>query len=361
MSAAAPVAPRRSALLPSLRQGGILASIALLVALVVEQFGSASLRQTTTYALVLLVIVVALYCFSGLTGIVSFGHLGFVALGAYVGALLTIQPALKTSLFSEMPGWLDWILDMKAGLVVAAIAAGLFAAVIAAILAVPLARLDGMAASISTLAFLEIVQNVLLHWDEVTRGSSSVIGVPKQTTLMVAAATAGAVLLLVALVDGSRLGLRLRAARADAAAAQACGARVVADRRWALVVSAFIAGVAGSLFAQFNTTFSPNTFDLGLTFTVVAMLVIGGMTKLPGTLVGVALVTVVTETVQSVQDYGFGPIDSLPAGAPQLAVALVLIVVLIARPAGIMGGPVPGRRPLMDRLDRWRTPAPKEG
>ena len=192
-----------------------------------------------------------------------------------------------------------------------------------------------MAASISTLAFLEIVQSVLLHWDEVTRGSSSVIGVPKQTTVMVAGAFAAAGFVLIAL-EGSRLGRVARGRVRISPRRARVGANVVADRRKALILSAFVAGAGGSLFAQLNTTFSPNTFELGLTFTIVAMLVIGGMTQLSGVLVGVALVTVVTELLQHVQDFGFGPVHSLPAGAPQLAVALLLIAVLIARPAGIM-------------------------
>lgn len=319
----------------SARSGAALAAAVASTAVVVDQFGSFSLQQTVTYALVLLLIVLSLFVFSGLTGIVSFGHIGFVAVGAYVGGLLTINPALKQSLFSDMPGFLAWVLDVKVGFVGAALAAGLVAALIGGVLSVPIARLDGMAASIATLAFLAIIHTVLLHWDDVTRGSSSVIGVPKETTLTSATVWVCVALVLIAVLQGSRLGLRLRAARSDVAASASCGLDVVRDRRAALILSAFCAGVAGSLFAQFNTTFSPNTLYFDLTFTTIAMLVIGGMRSLAGAVIGVAVVTLVTEVLQNVQDEGFGPIHSLPAGVPQLILALILLAVLIMRPGGI--------------------------
>lgn len=337
MSAAA---ERLGGLWAALRQGVWLAAVVVAIAALAQGFAPLSLKGTVTYALVLLLIVLALYVFSGLTGILSFGHVGFVAIGAYVGALLTITPALKRSLFAAMPGFLHWVLDTQAGFVVAALAAGAVAALLGALFAIALARLDGMAASISTLALLAIVHTVLLEWDEVTRGSSSVIGVPRDTTITTAAAVACVALIAVSLLQGSRLGLRLKAARADAIAARACGLNVVRDRRVALILSAFLAGVAGSLFAQFNTTFSPNTFYLDLTFTTVAMLILGGMRSLVGAFVGVAVVTVVTEVMQRIQDGGLGPLHGLPAGAPQLVLALLLIAVLIVRPEGIAGRPL---------------------
>jgi branched-chain amino acid transport system permease protein len=344
-----------------LREGILLALIVAVVALATSAWATLSLQQTVIYALVLLVIVLALFLFSGLSGVLSFGHIGFVAIGAYTAGLLTLSPTLKHSLFSEMPGFLSWVLDAHFAFIPALFAGGFVAAVVGALLSIPIARLNGISASIATLAFLEVVNTILLQWDQVTRGASAVIGVPPNTTLFTAAACAAVVLIVVAAVQHSRLGLRLRAARADEAAAQACGIDIVSDRRLAFIGSAFLAGVGGALYAQFTTTFSPTSFGLELTFTTVAMLIVGGLTSLRGAFIGVALVSTVSEILQRIQDHGLGPIHTLPAGTTQMVVALILVGVLILSPAGLAAAKHLNLSGLSSLGLRFRTSGPAQG
>ena len=99
-----------------------------------------------------MVMVVGLYSFSGVSGVVSFGHLSFAMIAAYTSALLTIEPDRKRSLFPDMPGFLDWIIDVHLGVLPAMFVAMAVAAVFAAIVGVALMRLGGVQAAISTLA-----------------------------------------------------------------------------------------------------------------------------------------------------------------------------------------------------------------
>lgn len=343
-------------LLVSLALGAGVCLIAVLASL-----APLDVQQTVLYALILMVMVLSLYTFSGLSGILSFGHLAFVAVGAYVAALLTIPPTLKQSLFAEMPGALSWVLDVQAGFIPATLAGGLVAAVLAAVLSVPIARISGMAAAIATLAFLVVVQTVLLHWDQVTRGSSSVIGVPQTTGLINTAALIFVVLLAIGVFQASRTGLRLRASRSDEPAAQGAGVNIESSRRLAMVLSGFIAGMAGALFAQFNTTFSPGQFYLGTTFTIVAMLVIGGMTSMTGAVTGVIAVTVLKEGIQYLHDHEIGPAGAIPDGATEVLVAVALILILISRPAGLMGGKELSLPAALRRIGTRRGGVEKEG
>ena len=145
-----------------------LAPLAALVALVLVATGLASLGgasqdQIVLTALINLLFVVALYIFVGLSGVLSFGHMSFAAIGAYTGAILVIPPDVKPSLFFGMPNVLVHAHASPAGSV---IAGGVVAAAFALIVGVSLLRLNGLAASLATFALLLIVNTVA------TNGSS---------------------------------------------------------------------------------------------------------------------------------------------------------------------------------------------
>jgi branched-chain amino acid transport system permease protein len=317
---------------------GLLALLVLVLAVTaIAAGGDLVVQRTVTLALINLVIGIALYLFSGTSGVLSFGHLSFVAVGAYTCALLTIPKALKPTLFADMPPVLAWIRDVELGFVPAAVIAGLVAVALAVVTGPALTRLAGLPAGIATLALLVIVYTVLLNWDNVTRGSSTMIGVPRDVGIWDAFVVVALALTAAWAFQRSRWGLRLQASREDAVAAVAVGVRVGRERRRAWVLSAFLAGVGGALFSHFITTFSPAQLYLDATFTILAMVVVGGIGSLSGVVAGVALISFVHEVMRRLQDGELAGAQ-LPAGSAQVAIAVLVLIVLIKRPQGLLDG-----------------------
>jgi branched-chain amino acid transport system permease protein len=136
------------------------------------------------------------------------------------------------------------------------------------------------------------------------------------------------------------MGLRLRAAREDEYAARSVGIRVFPERYVAFVLSAFLVGAAGFLYAQFLTSFTADEFFVQLTFLTIAMLVVGGINSLSGAVIGTVVVSVIAELLRRVEqgvDLGVVSIPDRP-GIESVGLALLMLVILIFRPQGITGG-----------------------
>lgn len=329
-------------------------SLAVLLTIVrgFASFADNATKLTVTEMFVYVVLVVGLYIFMGNTGILSFGHMSFMAIGAYAGAILTIPLAQKSFLLPNLPHFLEHSnLPTVPALLASAGVASLFAAVIG----IPLMRLSGMSAALSMFAVLLVVHVVANNWESVTRGRLTMIGVPTNTTQT--SALIGAIVAIVCayVFQESRVGLRLRAAREDEAAAQAIGVNVVADRRIAFVASAFFVGMGGFLYAQFVGAFNPDAFYLTITFITIAMLVVGGINSLAGAVIGTVVVASVGEILRRLeQGTELGPI-SIPgrSGLHEGGLAALMLFVLIFRSKGITGSreiPWPGT--LIVRLRR---------
>ncbi|MFA4929468.1 MAG: branched-chain amino acid ABC transporter permease [Patulibacter sp.] len=322
----------------------VVALVAVLLLVGAALGGSdAVMQRVGINALIFVVLVVGLWSFSGVSGVVSFGHLAFAALGAYTCAFLTIPPATKQGLFPDMPGFLDFLLTVHTGFWPAVLIAAGVSAAFALLLSPAIVRLSGVQAGIATLAVLVTVYTVLLNWDEVTRGSSTMIGVPADFTLGRAIAMAVVVVVIAWFFSRSRVGLRLKAARADEVAARSIGLHVVRDRTVAWVLSAAIVGAGGAGYSHFITTFAPNQFYLAATFTTLAMLVIGGMRSLTGAVLGTLVYSALAEILRRVQSGQIGGVE-LPGGAAEVVLAILLLVILVKRPGGLTNGrelPVP--------------------
>jgi branched-chain amino acid transport system permease protein len=305
-----------------------LVALILLAALVGSTF-SPSGQLDVTNGLVQMCIVIGLYAFIGVTGIFSFGHVGFVAVGAYLSGLLAIPIAQKELLYPDLPGFLS---TAELDPFLAILAGGAGAAVVGLMLAPAFGRLSGLSAALATFAMLVIVHVIARNWEEVTRGTKGVLGVPQETTLWGAATWAIICLVIVFLFQSSRVGLQLRAAREDEVAARAMGISVGKLRGVALVLSALIVGVAGGVYSQALASFNPDVFYLDLTFLTLAMLVVGGVNSLSGAVVGALLLTFLSQVLREVEEALDRP------GLTQVCFALILILVLAVRPSGITGG-----------------------
>jgi branched-chain amino acid transport system permease protein len=320
-----------------------------LVLIAIQLFGStqsAVFQRDVTGMLINVVLVVGLYVFAGNSGVLSFGQMSFMAIGAYATAILTIPTIQKQFLLPDLPGFLA---HAHLATLPAAIVAGGVAALLAAVIALPIVRLAGLAASLAMFAVLVIVHEVARNWDAVTRGSRTMIGVPTNTTGSVALLWALAMVALAYVYQCSNSGLRLRASREDEYAARAIGVDVTRERAIAFVLSGFIIGVGGFLYAQFQGAFDPNQFFTEVTFLTIAMLVIGGMKSLAGAVVGAASVSLLTNLFDSIENgLNLGPVHF--GGRPGLSALLLasfFLAVLIWRREGLTGG-----RELAFRLPR---------
>jgi branched-chain amino acid transport system permease protein len=309
---------------------------ALLVAgmTLVETFGSASSSRTFVMFLVNVMLVVSIQAFIGNSGIVSFGHVAFMGIGAYTTALVTVPEVVKDAQLPDLPSALA---SANLGLVPAIGLSALAACIVAAVFGGAIIRMTESTMAMATLALLVVVHTFFQNATTYTRGSLGLAGIPVRTTIGVATAGAVLFLLLGRLYKESGPGLRLRATREDPLSSAAVGTSVVRTRYGGWLLSAAMMGAAGSLWAQSVIAFNANQFYFAITFALLAMLVIGGRTSLTGAVAGAAIITFLTDTLARVeQGVAIGPWE-LPrvTGTVQFAIALLIIITLILRPEGI--------------------------
>jgi branched-chain amino acid transport system permease protein len=324
---------------PRLQAFPVLAPLALVVALTVGSslIHSDILTRMIMRMLINLILVVAVYIFVGNAGVVSFGHMSFMALGAYTSALLTIPLIQKPFLLPQLPHFLA---AAHFSFFPAAAIGGAVAASFALLIGPAILRLSGIAAGIATFSVLIIVRVVISNWDSLTRGTGSMPGVPTDATPSIALACAAVTILAAYAFQVSPTGIRLRASREDEAAAAAVGVHIVRERTLALVLSAFFTGVGGAVFAHFAGIFSPDDFYLPTTFITLAMLVVGGIGSLAGAVLGTIVLSVISESLLQLESgVGlFGLHVTAPSGLQETGLSFFLIAILIWRPAGLTGG-----------------------
>lgn len=304
----------------------------VVICLLVEAYGSDELKTTTITMLINLVMVVGLYTFIGNSGVLSFGHASFMAIGAYASALLTIPIVTKSVLLPSLPPFLA---DASFAPVPAALTAAATAAVVAVAIGIPIVRLAGIQASIATFSFLAIVQVVLSNWTDLTRGQMTMTGIPLSIDVIGPMLWAVVAIGIAYLYKQSRSGFRLRATREDELSARSLGISVGRERFVALLVSAFLVGLSGYLYARLVGSFSPENFYLEVTFITLAMLIIGGRNSLAGAIVGPVAVSVLLELLRRGEDGS--TFVTIPTGSRDIVFGALTLAVLVLRPDGLMG------------------------
>ena len=297
---------------------------------------SASTASYFTNALVNVAIVTALYLFIGNSGVLSFGHISFVALGAWAAGVLSVPVTEKPAI---MPNLAHFLRDRTTGNIGSLALAALVGGVCALLVGLPLMRLSGLAAGIATFGVLEITHNLLRYEEKVGPGLNTFSSVPETTGLRQAALGAVVAIVVAYVYARSRFGRLLRATREDPAAARAVGASVYRQRLVAFTISGAVAGLAGGLLVHLLPVNTESVY-LDLTFITLAMLVVGGATSLWGAVVG-ALSVSALDSYLAVAENGtslFGWQIDLPAGTRVIVVGVLMALVLILRPTGLTGG-----------------------
>jgi len=315
----------------------LLAPIALVaLAALVGTIVSTSTETYVINALVNVAIVVALYVFIGNSGVLSFGHISFVAVGAWAAGVLSMPVEEKPAI---MPNLASLLRDHTIGNVWSLALAAAVGAAFALVVGLPLMRLSGLGAGIATLGVLEITHNVLRYWEKIGPGLNTFSAVPETTGLLQASLGAGLAVVVAFAYKRSRFGRILSAIREDAAAARAVGVSVYRQRLIAFVLSGALAGLAGGLYVHMLPVNTESVY-LDLTFITLAMLVIGGATSLWGAVVGALVVSAVDSFLAEAESgiHVFGQSLDLPAGTRIVVVGALMALVLILRPAGLTGG-----------------------
>jgi len=306
--------------------------------------------------LVKVAIVVALYVFIGNSGVLSFGHISFVALGAWTAGVLTVPEGQKRTV---MPGLAHFLVTTNVGNVASIALAAAVGCVFALAVGLPLMRLSGLAAGIATFAVLEIVNNVLNYDQSIGPAENAFSSVPSTTGIWQAAV--GALLCIAAAFayQQSRFGRMLRATREDPAAAAAAGISVHRQRLFAFALSGGLAGLAGGVYAHLQPLQAGDLY-LDLTFITLAMLVVGGSGSLLGAVVGAlalnGIYSFFSAATNGVDVLGWNL--TVPSGTAEIVLGSLMAIVLILRPNGLTGGrelTLPRRRAAAD-LQKARAP-----
>ena len=316
----------------------LLAIIGLAILLALLQASGLSFWQGLVVNLgIFMILVLSLNLASGFTGVFSLGHIGFMALGAYASAILTLPLREKGDYLPNLPGWLagvhfDFYLGpFSLGFLLATLIAASLVSLVAFLVGLVLMRLSGHFVAVATLGFLVIVRVILFNADDFTRGSRTFSNVTPYTNLWWVWAWALFTLYIVWRLKYSSFGRAMFAQREDPLAAQSVGIAIMPPRLLAFVVSAFCTAVAGSLYAHFITSFSPTVFYFDLTFRVITMLIVGGMGSVSGSVIGTVLIIALAEALRRFEDV------TLLYGLSQIILALIFIFIIIFRPEGLLG------------------------
>jgi branched-chain amino acid transport system permease protein len=270
-------------------------------------------------------LAVSLNIVNGFTGQFSIGHAGFMAVGAYVGAAVTMKfPALQN-------GW---------GLFLACLAGGAAAALFGWLVGVPSLRLRGDYLAIVTLGFGEIIRVLLANtdkipWTEFMGGSIGFSGLPKLTNFFWVFGLATLTIALSRNLKRSLHGLAFLSVREDEIAANAMGVNTTKVKVAAFVLGAFMAGAAGCLYAHNETFIEPKTFNFVFSINVVVMIVLGGMGSITGTTITAVFFTALPEVLRNAN---VGVIAKYYKDDYRLvAFALLLALMMLLRPQGLFG------------------------
>jgi len=308
----------------------------LLLVLASKVLGFPVFERIATLLMINMILVLGLQVFMGNSGILSFAHVAFMGIGAYTSALFTIPLQMRGMVLPDLYLVVKPILlSPYISIVIGALAAMLVALVVS----YPLMRLSDAAAVITSFALLVVMHTIMVNWSEVTNGPRTLFGVPKATTIYLAAGGAILAAIVALMFKESRTGLLLRAVRDDEVAAGAMGANLSLLRWRGFVLSALVAGFAGGLWAHFITSFQPSAFYLKETFVILGMLVIGGAATVSGAVLGTFLVTFAFEALRATEN-ALNSSSVFPwqmVGLTEIVLAAAMIVVLALRPSGIVG------------------------
>ena len=287
---------------------------AILVAAVVSHFSAQFNRYYLGIAIdvgINVILAVSLNLINGHTGQFSLGHAGFMSVGGYAAAKMTIE------LSNILPPQLAPV-----SFVAALIAGGLVAALVGFAVGVPSLRVRGDYLAIVTLGFGEIIRVIFQNMESVG-AASGLKNIPGHTNFFWVWSFAALTVFVVGCLVNSTYGRGFIAVHDDEVAAGAMGINPTRYKVTAFVVGAFFAGIAGGLFAHHKQFLSPTGFDFMKSIDIVVMVILGGMGRTAGVIIAAILLTLLPEFLRGFAEYRM------------ILYALLIVVLMIARPQGL--------------------------
>lgn len=270
-----------------------------------------------------IILAVSLNLVNGFTGQFSMGHAGFMSVGGYMAAFLTMYFQTQFGSGVDQP----W---MSGGLfLIALMAGGSLAAGVGYLVGLPSLRLRGDYLAIVTLGFGEIIRVLILNMDSVG-AARGMPGIPMISNFAWIFTFVVITIFAVWRVVNSAYGRALLAVREDEIAAEAMGVNTTQAKVRAFVIGAFFAGIAGGLFAHKLGYLNPQTFDFNRSFEIIIMVVLGGMGSISGSVIAAVFLTVIREALREVQSW-------TGVDLRMIIYSVTLIVLMLLRPNGLFG------------------------
>ncbi|HEV2721952.1 MAG TPA: branched-chain amino acid ABC transporter permease [Thermoanaerobaculia bacterium] len=286
-------------------------------------------------------LAVSLNIINGHAGQFSLGHAGFMAVGAYFSAFLTVFYFSK--IVDRYPS------AQNALLVVAVLAGGALAAVAGYVVGLPSLRLRGDYLAIVTLGFGEIIRVLILNIEKIG-GARGFSGIPHWSNFFWVYLFAGITIVVSWRLVRSSVGRAFLAVREDQVAAEAMGVNTTKYKVKAFVIGSFWAGVAGGLFAHYVMYLNPTMFMFIKSFDLVVMVVLGGLGSITGSIIAAIVLTILPEGLRYAKEVLHSDKD------PRMVIySITLIVLMLTRPQGLFG-----RRELWQVLPRRKDATPKK-
>lgn len=254
--------------------------------------------------LINIVLAVSLNLIVGFTGQLCLGHAGFMAIGAYVSAVLSV--------------------NMKLPFLLSIIVGGIIAGAFAALIGFPTLKLKGDYFAITTLAFGEIIRVIIMNLEYVG-GARGFSGIPRKTNFTIAFFAMVIAIVVIYNIIHSSQGRSMVAIRENEIAAEAMGVNAFKYKMMAFIVAAFFAGAAGALYAHYMGFIQPTSFDFVKSIDILTFVVLGGMGSLSGSVIATVILTFLPEGLREFKELRM------------IIYPLALIVLMIFRPQGLFG------------------------
>jgi len=269
-----------------------------------------------------IILAISLQLSLGFTGLLNIGHIAFFAVGAYTAALLTL---------SGTPFLLAFLL------------AGIFAMLSGFLLSFLTKRLKGDYLALATIAFTFVVYSIALNWTNLTRGPLGLAGIPRPSIFGISLSSNLSFLILTLVVvlvsyiiikkiTVSPFGKVLEAIRDDELATKVLGKNTFKMKSYALAISAFFAGIAGSLYAHYINYIDPSSFTLLQLIPILVIVIVGGLASLWGTIIATVVLILLPEALRFI-----GLPSAILGPMRQVIYALILLLILLYKPKGFYG------------------------
>ncbi len=311
----------------------------LLTLLDFKVIGDDYVRRVLNLAAIYTIVSVSMNLVNGFTGLFSLGQAGFMAIGAYTVAILTVPLEKRAAIFYVVPQN-PFLAQIQIPFAAALILGGLLAALVAVLIGIPVLRLKSDYLAIATLGFSEIIRIVFTNAKTITNGALGIKSIPEMPTMWI---FFGIMILSVAFMVfliNSTYGRAFKAIREDDIAAEAMGINLFKHKVLSFAIGAFFAGIGGGLFASLLGTVDPKQFYFTMTYNFLLIIVLGGMGSISGTVIASFIVTVGLEVLRFFDEpltmFGFS-IPLFRAGFRMVIFSALLMILVLFFRNGLLG------------------------